>query len=65
MNTPATMSSWRLLRPTFLANQQQKGDYQMAFDLSQYISFNVFALIWVASMLAGLAFASRNDHKRK
>jgi hypothetical protein len=37
----------------------------MMFDLSQYVPFNVFALIWVASMLAGLAFASRNDHKRK
>lgn len=37
----------------------------MLFDLSQYLSFNAFAFLWVASMLAGLAFASRNDHKRK
>jgi hypothetical protein len=37
----------------------------MAFDLSQYIPFNVFAMIWVACMLAGLAFASRNDNKGK
>jgi hypothetical protein len=37
----------------------------MTFDLSQYLSFNAFALIWIVSMLAGLAFASRNDHKRK
>lgn len=35
----------------------------MLFDLSQYIPFNVFAIIWVASMLAGLAYASRNDNK--
>jgi len=33
----------------------------MAFDLSQYIPFNAFAFIWIACMLAGLAFASRND----
>jgi hypothetical protein len=35
----------------------------MAFDLSQYIPFNAFAFIWIASMLAGLAYASRNDNK--
>jgi hypothetical protein len=37
----------------------------MAFDLSQYIPFNVFAMIWVVCMLAGLAFASRNDKEGK
>lgn len=35
----------------------------MAFDLSQYIPFNVFAFIWIACMLAGFAFACRNDNK--
>jgi hypothetical protein len=35
----------------------------MAFDLSQYIPFNAFAFIWIACMLAGFAFASRNDNK--
>jgi hypothetical protein len=33
----------------------------MAFDLSQYIPFNVFAMIWVVCMLAGVAFAGRNN----
>jgi len=33
----------------------------MAFDLSQYIPFNVFAMIWVLSMLAGVAFIKRSD----
>ena len=37
----------------------------MAFDLSQYIPFNVFAMIWVACMLAGLSYACRNDKKGK
>jgi len=35
----------------------------MLFDLSQYLSFNAFALLWVACMLAGFAYASRNDTK--
>jgi len=33
----------------------------MSFDLSQYIPFNAFAMIWVMCMLAGVTFASRND----
>jgi hypothetical protein len=33
----------------------------MAFDLSQYIPFNAFAMIWVLAMLAGVAFAGRNN----
>jgi len=37
----------------------------MAFDLSQYIPFNVFVMIWVFCMLAGFAFASRNDKEGK
>jgi hypothetical protein len=37
----------------------------MAFDLSQYIPFNVFALIWIVCMLAGLSYACRNDKKGK
>jgi hypothetical protein len=37
----------------------------MAFDLSQYIPLNVFVMIWVFCMLAGLAFASRNDKEGK
>ena len=37
----------------------------MLFDLSQYLSFNAFFSLWVLCMLAGFAFASRNDHKRK
>jgi hypothetical protein len=35
----------------------------MAFDLSQYIPFNVFAFIWVSSMLAGIAFIDHNNKK--
>lgn len=35
----------------------------MAFDLSQYIPFNVFTFLWIACALAGFAFASRNDNK--
>lgn len=37
----------------------------MLFDLSQYIPFNVFALIWVLCMLAGITFASLNDKGEK
>ena len=33
----------------------------MLFDLSQYIPFNVFALIWVLCMLAGVAYAGCKD----
>lgn len=37
----------------------------MAFDLSQYIPFNAFAFIWIVAMLAGIAFAGRNDREGK
>ena len=37
----------------------------MAFDLSQYIPFNAFAFLWIASVLAGFAFACRNDKEGK
>ena len=35
----------------------------MTFDLSQYLSFNAFAFLWIASMLAAVAFFGRNDNK--
>jgi hypothetical protein len=37
----------------------------MLFDLSQYLSFNAFFFLWVLCMLAGVAFANRNDNKGK
>ena len=37
----------------------------MPFDLSQYIPFNAFAMIWIACMLAGLSYACRNDKEGK
>jgi len=37
----------------------------MAFDLSQYIPFNAFAMIWILCMLAGVAFGVRNDKGEK
>jgi hypothetical protein len=37
----------------------------MLFDFSQYIPFNVFAMIWVVCMLAGVSFARRNDREGK
>ena len=37
----------------------------MAFDLSQYIPFNAFAFIWIVSMLAGFAYACRNNKEGK
>lgn len=37
----------------------------MAFDLSQYIPLNVFAFLWIVSMLAAVAFFGRDDNKGK
>ena len=37
----------------------------MSFDLSQYIPFNVFAMIWVLCMLAGVAFINGNNKGEK
>ena len=43
----------------------ERGTNQMLFDLSQYLSFNAFAFLWIVSMLAAVAFFGRNDNKRK
>lgn len=33
----------------------------MAFDLEQYVSFNMFTLMWIIGTLALFAFIIRND----
>jgi hypothetical protein len=42
-----------------------KGTGQMAFDLSHYIPFNMFVLLWILGMLAGATLFNRNDREGK
>ena len=42
-----------------------KGTGQMAFDLSHYIPFNMFVLLWILGMLAGATLFNRNDKEEK